>query len=78
VTRMNALPEQVRVALDDAIAVCAADSDASALTNLAGRLEVQPQTISTWRYRGFIPLRRALQIEKKTGVSAQRLAPDCF
>ncbi|OXE36630.1 MAG: hypothetical protein CGW95_06570 [Phenylobacterium zucineum] len=40
---------------------------------LARRLQVSEAAVSTWVRRGWVPLRRAAEIELKFGVARQRL-----
>jgi DNA-binding transcriptional regulator YdaS (Cro superfamily) len=42
-------------------------------TKLAEKLGVKQQAVSTWLHRGWVPLKRALEIEMVTGVSRARL-----
>jgi len=43
---------------------------------LAGHLDVSRQAVLIWRQRGCMPLLRAMQISKLTGVDWRLLAPD--
>lgn len=59
-------------AMDRAAKVVGSDN------RLAGALDVSRQALLTWRKRGTMPLLRAHQTEKLTGVAWQDLAPDAI
>lgn len=40
---------------------------------LAERLGVTQQAVSTWQRRGWVPLRRAIEIEAQYGIARSRL-----
>jgi hypothetical protein len=40
---------------------------------LAGRLGVTQQAVSQWLRRGWVPVRRAVEVEQATGIPRQRL-----
>jgi DNA-binding transcriptional regulator YdaS (Cro superfamily) len=45
-------------------------------TALAKDLEVSPQAVCNWAFRGNVPPQYAPQVEQKTGVAAEFLCPD--
>lgn len=42
-------------------------------SKLAEKLGVSQQMVSKWLHRGYVPVRRVVEIETQTGVSRHRL-----
>lgn len=51
---------------------------AGGVTKLAKELGVPVATVSSWRVRGQIPVKRVLEIERLTGVPRHELRPDIY
>lgn len=53
--------------------------DLGGLTKAATALGLEnPSVVANWRTRGQVPYRRAVEIERLTGISRHVLRPDIF
>lgn len=40
--------------------------------------EISDDTVAAWKYRGVIPVRRVLDVERATGIPRYKIRPDIY
>ena len=60
------------------LGLSAAITAAGSKTGLAKCLSITVQAVSQWSHKGAVPIERALEIERQTGVPRHVLRPDYY